>query len=100
MKMPSNAASFTHAANHAQGVDVGRVFAGHLAKCVVAKDHIGRHASPVGEEFAQAVEESFVALDLAGARNSDFYSAGAGVAVWRDLKRMPSRKVTVLPMKT
>ena len=98
--MPPNAASFIHAADHAQGVDVGRVFAGHLAERVVAEDHIGRHAALVGEAFAQAVEESFVALDLAGARNSDFYSAGAGVAVWRDLKRMPSKKVTVLPMKT
>jgi hypothetical protein len=82
--MPPNSASFTHAANHAQGVDVGRVCADYLAKCVVAKDQIGRHA----------------ALDLAGAWNSDFYSAGGGDAVWRDLKRMPSRKVTVLPMKT
>ena len=100
MKMPPKSASFTHAANHAQGVDVGRVCAGYLAKCVVAKDQVGRHASHVGEEFAQAVEESFVTLDLAGARNFDFYSAGAGLAVWRDLKRMPSRKVTVLPMKT
>ncbi len=55
---------------------MGRVFAGHLAEGVVAEDHIGRHAALVGEpfaEFAQAVEECFVALDLPGAWNADFF---------------------------